>query len=196
MELLNEDIMDAMDRDGYFEDDARLQKSQVLGSEWTRAEKTAFFNHLTVLGRDRLDEVAKAIGTKSIIECRAYLLTLDHALFPIKEYGVLSHRELVKPWSIPAAVELTDECVEALDKQALNVERRRRLDEERYEKERWGGTWLIDTDMAYHLDGLMKAGDVEAVNEIAPEAELLNPDKMLELSERYVTSHDQLLGGG
>lgn len=185
VELLNDDILDAIGRDGYVDTNRTEESfeivcgSAVLGSHWSRSEKEVFFNNLTVLGKDRVDEVAKAVGTKSVIECRAYILELEAAVKPI--YKGMKKVGMDK---IPAAVEVSCLCAEALERQAYHVERRKRIDEERMEKERWGVSWLIDTDLAEHIDMLIKDGDVDAIEDIAPDAELLNVKNMLQLSER------------
>lgn len=163
--------------------------SLILGSMWTMYEKDMFFKHLSVVGKGNVPELARRIGTKSIVECRAYLKALqdgreDDMDFPITQSS--RGRDLVSSKDLPAAVELSDECVDALEEEADALETRTLKDEERREKVKWGEFWLLESSVSKTIENLYKKKDIERIRSIAPEAELLNTYNMLELSERYV----------
>ena len=54
----------------------KFTKSHFGGSFWTSKEKDIFFEALSRYGRDDLARISAAIGTKSVIEVKDYLLTL------------------------------------------------------------------------------------------------------------------------
>jgi hypothetical protein len=100
--------------------------------------------------------------------------------------GTRSH-DTIGLGEIPAAVELSEACIKALDQQAKFVADRQRRDQEKVEKRRWGANfWLLDSKWASQIEQFYKSGDIDSILDIAPEAELLNVAKILELSERYV----------
>ncbi|KAI5842849.1 hypothetical protein BZA05DRAFT_411642 [Tricharina praecox] len=187
VDLLNTEIRAARDRSIYSTSDAfRRQGCYVLLSYWTPDEQDVFFNHLAVLRKDAVDGIAKAVGTKTVFECRAYIQLLEEGLLEVQgRRSVSRSRDTVGLGEIPAAVELSEDCVAALERQADFVEDRKRRDEERFEKRRWGDCWLIDEELAAEVKSLYKADDTEGINEIAPEAELLDVAKILDLSEKY-----------
>jgi hypothetical protein len=186
VELLNETISSANSRDVYdFGGAERLPGSYVLGSWWTSEEKDKFFCHLALSGRD-ISALSEAVGTKSIIECRAYTKMLHEGrtdnTHPV---GFWSGR-LARLGDIPAATEISDECLEVLDEAAQHVEDRTLRDEQKREKIRWGNFWILDPLTAGHIEALYADDEIEDIHDIAPEAELLNIYNMLQLSEWYV----------
>lgn len=195
VELLNEDIHLFAARGELIGTSApstykRRRSRMIMGSVWTGDEQATFFKQLPAIGKDNLPELARRIGTKSIVECRAYLKALqdgreDDVGFPglPQMYNL---NPLVSAKDIPAAVELSDECVKALEENADFLERRTREHEERAEKAKWGDTWLLDSITAEHIEYLYRNKRIKEVHAIAPEAELLNVDQMLDLSEWYV----------
>lgn len=164
----------------------------VMGSVWTLYENNRFFKYLSIVGKDNLPELARGVGTKSIVECRAYLKTLQDAKKDAEFRHIRRHRgrDLISAEGIPAAVELSDECVKALELDADYLEFRTRRHEERVEKAKWGDSWLLDSTVAEHIEHLYRNKCIEEIRDIAPEAELLNLDMMLDLSGRYVQLSD------
>lgn len=161
----------------------------IMGSVWTGYEKTAFFKYLSIVGKDNLPQLARGVGTKSIVECRAYLKALqDGKEDDFEFFYVQAHRgrDLFSAEDAPAAVELSDECVKALEVHADYLEARTRRHEERREKTKWGDSWLLDSTTAEHIEHLYRNKCIEEIRDIAPEAELLNLDGMLDIAGRYV----------
>lgn len=161
----------------------------IMGSVWTSYEKTAFFKYLSIVGKDNLPQLARGVGTKSIVECRAYLKALqdgkedDFEFFYVQDHR---GRDLFSAEDAPAAVELSDECVKALELDADHLEARTRRYEERKEKAKWGDSWLLNSTTAEHIEHLYRNKCIEEIRDIAPEAELLNLDGMLDIAGRYV----------
>lgn len=192
IKLLNEDIRLAASRGckGNPIDSAKARPlggaRVVIGSVWTLHEKTTLFKYLSIVGKDNLPELARGVGTKSIVECRAYLKALQDGKEDTTEFlHVQSHRGR-DFLSAEAAVELSDECVKALELDADHLEYRTRQNEEVREKAKWGDSWLLDSATAEHIEHLYKSKHIKEIRDIAPEAELLNLDAMLDLSGRYV----------
>ncbi|KAA8904162.1 hypothetical protein FN846DRAFT_953049 [Sphaerosporella brunnea] len=185
LDLLNSEIRLAATRETYTTTE-RFQVrsgSYVLGSWWSKEEKQTFFNHLAVLGKDRLEQISKELGSKTVVECVAYLELLHKGLEESQNWVRSRGRDTVALNDIPAAVELSEDCINALDRQAELLEDRKRRDEERLEKRMWGGGWLLDSDMMQRISELYKSGDTDGIQDIAPEAELLHVANMLQLSE-------------
>lgn len=167
----------------------RLKSRTIMGSVWTWCEETTFFKCLSIVGKDNLPELARGVGTKSIVECRAYLKVLqdgkedDFEFFHTQDHR---GRDLFSAENTPAAVELSDECVKALELDADYLEYRTRRHEESREKAKWGDTWLLDSTTAEHIEHLYRNKCIEEIRDIVPEAELLNLDLMLDIAGRYV----------
>ncbi|KAF8544906.1 hypothetical protein BDD12DRAFT_813892 [Trichophaea hybrida] len=186
VDLLNNDIHQAAGRMVYNDSDRFLIKngSHVMGSFWTIKHKNEFFNHLAILGKDRVEAIAKAVG-KSVLECQAYINVLQEGRLETQEWMGTRSRDTIGLREIPAAVELSEACIKALDQQAKFVADRQRRDQEKVEKRRWGANfWLLDSKWASQIEQFYKSGDIDSILDIAPEAELLNVAKILELSER------------
>lgn len=189
IELLNDQIELAASRGLSEIEHDRERVTPVLGSVWTRRERDIFFKYIAIVGKDNVAELSRLIGTKSVVECRAYVKALQdgrehdwHA--PAKRW--IREREIVSSRDIPAAMELSDECVEALEEEADALELRIRKDEERREKVKWGDLWRLDAASSRTIEKMYKKNEIDEIREIAPEAELLNIHNMLEISERYV----------
>ncbi|KAH8155281.1 uncharacterized protein LAJ45_00291 [Morchella importuna] len=186
IELLNDQIELAASRGLSEIEHDRERVTPVLGSVWTRRERDIFFKYIAIVGKDNVAELSRLIGTKSIVECRAYVKALQdgrehdwHA--PAKRW--IREREIVSSRDIPAAMELSDECVEALEEEADALELRIRKDEERREKVKWGDLWRLDAASSWIIEKMYKKNEIDEIREIAPEAELLNIHNMLEISE-------------
>ncbi|CUS09079.1 unnamed protein product [Tuber aestivum] len=183
-----------------------LRGSWVVGSWWSHTEKHKFFNLVARIGRHDAAALANNMKTKSIVECRAYLKLLKQAVVEANENLLYKSGRLPRMTDIPAAVEISDECAEALEEEAQLLENRTVADEQRREKDRWGKFWLLDGDISEYIEDLYKGYEngsdeegLEKVREFVPEAELLSILSMLNLSE-YVFMNGpkeswQTLGG-
>ncbi|RPB28907.1 hypothetical protein L211DRAFT_832794 [Terfezia boudieri ATCC MYA-4762] len=195
-------------------DSAPLEASYVLGSYWASDEKQRFFNHLATKGRHDLPGISEGVGTKSIVEVRAYLKALEEGLKDVKVYvrrvraqdrgeqaargeeevaqGDEEEVALVRYEDIPAAVEISGELEALMEKHAENLEKEILEDEVRREKEKWGdGKWLVGLDEAEKMDEFWveknsKDGNTdETVPLPPPEAELLKTHSLLRLSQAF-----------
>lgn len=110
--LLNADIEDARDRH-VPHPWPELPPSQFGLTFWTPEEKHSFFEALGRLSRYRPDLIAARLETKSEMEVRQYLDLLERAKRERRKGGQL---DPVQMYQVPAAVELGQECVAALEK--------------------------------------------------------------------------------
>lgn len=150
--LLNEDILDARKRfDGASPNG--LKDSQISVSVWTASEKNIFFSALTRLGRHACSGIASAIGTKSELEVRSYLLLLDEGL---AEVSLRNPKSLLRFRNIPAAVELSEACCEELGRLGDFLLQEQRALEEKFEVHKHDSFWLLDSDTARELESYHK----------------------------------------
>lgn len=164
--------------------------SWVIGSWWSHTEKHKFFNLIARIGRHDVVALASKMKTKSIVECRAYLGLLGQAVVEANENLSYKAGRLFRMADVPAAIEISDECAEALEEEAQLLENRTVADEQRREKNKWGKFWLLDSDISEHIEDLYEGYEngsdeegLEKIKEFAPEAELLSVLSMLNLSE-------------
>lgn len=185
LDLLNTTIREAQARRPYDEVFVNFRRSEVAGSRWTSKEKDAFFQALLTAGKDDVAALSAAVGTKSVLECRAYVAILKSSYdLASQEHYRHAGRYSSAAKDMPAAVELSAPCVRALGKQAdLVADKERRVQEAR-DKLLWGEYWKIEMEHAEAIQELYDEEDLEGVQEIAPEAELLNVCEMLNLSDR------------
>jgi hypothetical protein len=84
----------------------KLHDSLVLNTPWTATEKAKFFTALARCGRGNLEEVARRVGTKGVVECAAYVGILEEAsVGRRKRFAGFDLRK------VPAAVEVDDDWV-------------------------------------------------------------------------------------
>lgn len=156
----------------------------VLGSLWTLKEKEMFFEGLTLVGRGRVDLIAKSVETKSVLECQAYLNALQDGYVKAQTGLPSSSNQLLGMKDIPAAVELSNECIRALEKHASILRNREEMEYYLNGNIYWGEHWVFDSKLASHIQELYDSDNIAELEAIAPQAELLNIRTMLELSER------------
>ncbi|RPA94516.1 hypothetical protein L873DRAFT_1830315 [Choiromyces venosus 120613-1] len=156
-----------------------LRGSWVIGSWWTHTEKHQFFNLIARIGRHDVAALARNMKTKSIVECRAYLKLLRQAVVDSNENMLYRAWRLPRMTDIPAAVEISDECAEALEEEAQLLENRTVVDEQRGEKHKWGKFWLLDGDTAEHIEDLYEDYEtgydedgLQKLQDFAPEADI------------------------
>lgn len=167
-----------------------LRGSWVIGSWWSHAEKHKFFNLIARIGRHDAVALARKMKTKSIVECRAYLGLLGQVVAETNDNLSYKTGRQFRMADMPAAMEISDECAEALEEEAQLLENRTVADEQRREKNKWGKFWLLDGDISEHIEDLYEGYEngsdeegLEKIKEFAPEAELLSVLSMLDLSE-------------
>ena len=126
-----------------------LDPSQIGASFWTTREKHQFWIALQSRGPGDLSALATAVGTKAEPEIKAYILLLQQGA---RELQAKSRLELASA-DLPAAAEISAECLQAEEAAAGVLEAKARAVEEEKEKVRWSeGHWLIDEDVAAALD--------------------------------------------
>ncbi|KAF2479563.1 hypothetical protein BDY17DRAFT_304199 [Neohortaea acidophila] len=169
---------------------------------WTPREKEVFFRAVERHGQDDLRILAEAVSTKSPLEVRAYLLLCQDASH---DGGSLQPSGSNSP---SVALEIGQECEEALDLAADDLARHEQCREIEAEKARFGASWLIDEDAAAtneidHLETVTKDEDQleGSVNEsesistqISPSPNLLNPAAFLQLSRHIFMNAAPLSG--
>jgi hypothetical protein len=164
-------------------------------------EKSMFFAALERLGKDDVPGIASAVRTKSIPEVRQLLLLLEDAA---KNEG----KTKVTLCDIPAAAEIGAECSARLDFAADALGWYQERFEAKREQERFGEYWLITPKIAQEIEdvqspsrrpsftfspppGLVTAQDaptlqkedqIPQILQDIPEANLLIPSTMLQLS--------------
>ncbi|TLS30369.1 hypothetical protein PpBr36_02946 [Pyricularia pennisetigena] len=124
--MLNADIRDACDLHVPHLWPA-LPASQIGLTFWDPDEKHFFFEALGRLGKHRPHLIAQRVGTKSEMEVRQYIQLLEHGKMQRKRAGQL---EVLAAHEIPAAVELSQECVAALENAADAISLRQEAHEE------------------------------------------------------------------
>lgn len=172
----------------------QCKDSQLGATVWTAGEKDALFKALERLGRDNLPGLAIAVGTKSILEIRHFLLLLQNACVARAGKRDISLAE------IPAAVEIGIVCERQLDAAGEGLATKQERFEASQEQKRYGERWLITSELADEIeiaakgsrastviesgdddDDLHVTNDSPLLREI-PEANLIIPKSLLELS--------------
>jgi RNA polymerase I-specific transcription initiation factor RRN5 len=171
-----------------------LTTSQLGATVWTATEKEAFFSAVDRLGRDHLPGIAAAVGSKSILEIRHFLLLLQDA------YTDRAGKRDISLADIPAASEIGFVCERHLDAAGDTLAVKQERFEAAQEQKRHGEHWLITSELADEIEvaakGLRASVPVEGkddqdrldgptdsplLQEI-PEAKLIIPKSFLELS--------------
>jgi RNA polymerase I-specific transcription initiation factor RRN5 len=161
---------------------------------WTASEKEAFFSAVERLGRDHLPGIAAAVGSKSTLEIRHFLLLLQDA------YAGRAGKRDISLADIPAASDIGIVCERHLDAAGDTLATKQERFEATQEQKRYGEHWLITSELADEIemaakglrasvpvegrddpDRLHGATDASLLQEI-PEAKLIIPKSFLELS--------------
>lgn len=164
------------------EDRDLLPPSQIGATKWSSGEKQIFFSALGKRGRDNVRAIAASIGTKSEMEVRVYLQLLTQAT--LEQHLYERHHEILGPFDLPGAFEISHNCCEALEQAADALGVLQLKHEEKLEKQEHPDLWLLNHDVAEWVDQCLN-GDGEGLAEvrgIIPAAELLNLKSLLQLS--------------
>lgn len=181
--LLNADIEDARDR--YVPHPwPELPSSQFGLTFWTPEEKHSFFEALARLGRHKPDLIAARLETKSEMEVRQYIDLLERAKRERRRGGQL---DPIQKHQVPAAVELGQECVAALEQAGDSLSLHQEAHEEAAARfrQRKDGHLLLTADNCRELVEEAKL-DAETHNthHLNPLA-FFNAPHWLELSDRF-----------
>lgn len=140
--LFNEDVTRAAAR---FTPAHQHYTTQYGASTWSAEEQATLFAALERIGKDHVEGIAQAIGTKSVPETRELLLLLSDAATMKGSLG-LTMRD------IPAAVEIGRECTEELDVMAEALAWYQEQWEVAEEQKRYGDHWLITPSIAHDIE--------------------------------------------
>ncbi|KAJ5100321.1 hypothetical protein N7456_006373 [Penicillium angulare] len=148
---------------------------------WTHVEKENMFRALERKGKNGIEQIAAAIGTKSALEVAGYLKLLHQDL--AEQHLTPQRLRTVVMGDIPAAAEVSKECFEELDKYAEALVLREDVDLEKK-------TRLLYVDNA--LISEFQANRLVAVEENTPlpgsihlAANLLNVPKWTQTSGHF-----------
>ncbi|KAL8826546.1 MAG: hypothetical protein Q9191_003732 [Dirinaria sp. TL-2023a] len=183
-ELFNETVIDAVDGEtGSGDED--LKQSQIGITSWSASEKSLFFDNLARKGRDEILEIAKAIGTKSEPEVRAYLLLLDEVSTKQQIYS--PNESLPGQIEIPAASEISLACASALENAADALAFLQQKDDEKAEKQKHGRQWQLTAKYIKKASRSLRRDPENATPgaELVTEANLLNLKNFLALTQLF-----------
>lgn len=139
-----------------------LKKTQIGSSAWTREEKAAFFLAASRHGKHAYPPIASRIGTKSPLQVAEYVDILESEL-KLRKKGVKRFHPVTDD-QIPAALEVSQECCEAMEVYAQELERAEQEWKREREVKKWGkDAWLLtqETDTWMRRDLRAKKSDPE-----------------------------------
>ena len=127
---------------------------QLGASQWTRLEYETFFRALLKKGKNAIKDIATTVGTKSEVETQVLLLHFQTASqqsrHGLRDYGFHDLRVRFMT-DIPAAIEVSKECCDALEGAADHLAWMWEKNEIVTEKLRYGDNWLLDQKLAAKL---------------------------------------------
>ncbi|KAI9731147.1 MAG: hypothetical protein M1834_005340 [Cirrosporium novae-zelandiae] len=178
--LLNSDIANVATKN-VFRNIQPLESSQIGLTLWAREEKEVFFDVLALKGRDDVNAIASAIGTKSEAEVQWYIDILQKGL---REYHLKGKRQSLRGFrDFPAATELSEECCDALERAADALEFVQQKREERKGKKQYPDGWVLTKDVTESVKEHLAVNPDEE-GRTFPSASLLQLTSWLDLSER------------
>ncbi|KAJ4425139.1 hypothetical protein N0V82_000194 [Gnomoniopsis sp. IMI 355080] len=180
LDLLNQDIEHAASQGCPTDHETRdgravLPSSQIGLTFWTSTEKERFFEALGRLGRDNTAGIAERIHTKGEMEVRQYLKLLEDALDHRRQQNELDHLGLE---DFPAAMEISQECCQALDEVADNIAMKQERAEVAAEEHEFGRNWLVTSENCKNLEA-------EAEDDTSKFAGIFRLKEWLSLQERF-----------
>lgn len=169
-----------------FEEGDTHHPSQIGAVTWSSSEKETFFNLLARKGKDGIEEISNAIGTKTKLEVLDYIKLLQTGLE--RQHLLERHTRTIVLGDVPAATEVGPECCEALDEIAEILALEEQASENTSGRRMHGDDWIIDRESAEQVEEQSEAqenADGQAKSSIALSASLLNISKWIKLSERF-----------
>ncbi|MCJ1340729.1 hypothetical protein MMC09_006025 [Bachmanniomyces sp. S44760] len=145
-----------------------LRDSLVNQTQWTSTEKEQFFTALSTKGLNEVRAIAFSIESKSLSEVHEYLELLRQGLHELNLHG--RRRLLSMAHQIPAAIELSGDCVRALNRAADVISLKHEEQLVSREEALFGGLNVLDYGVAEAYD----RSDTEEGNE-GMGASSLNP---------------------
>ena len=182
--LFNKTVLKAANRDSRGST-GQLRTSHLGITEWTSSEEAKFFRTLACKGRDDLPSVSAAIGTKSELEVRAFLLQLGEASTNQQVYT--PEESLLDQSEIPAAFEISPECEAALDDAADALAILQYKEDVKAEKKKYGEDYRLTAKIAEKIHEQLEDnpnGEKE-ISDVVPAAILLNLRNFLTVMKRF-----------
>lgn len=158
---------------------------------WSSQERQSLLKSIDKFGRNGFPPSARALGTKTHIEVCDFVRLLDEAKAKQHIHGL--GRTLFDASTIPAALEISDECNTALEAAADALAMLQGKEDEKIERKTHGNHWLLTSKIAKQVDRCLNHGpDGEAkIAETIPSAVVLNLSAFLRLSSRlFMNSAD------
>lgn len=174
--LFNDAVRDI--ESGVVYHDEQYERNLQYGAvRWTRNEREAFYNGLAKYGKSETARIASLIGTKTEMEVRTLIHTLDrnaqHRATRQREPEFITLKE------IPAAVEINEDCCKAMEKSACALA----LDEESREKlmgfKNYGDLYTIDGPIAAWVEEKL-GSEIEADEALLAQNEDADVDELLD----------------
>lgn len=180
LDMLNQDIEYAASQGcptDHEREDGRvvLPASQIGLTLWSSMEKELFFEALGRLGRDDTAGIAERIRSKGEMEVRQYLKLLQDALNHRRQQRELGPLGLE---DFPSAMEISDECCQALDEVADSIAMKQERAECADEEHDCGPNWLVSHEN-------YKSLEAEAEEDTSKSAGVFRIKEWLSLSERF-----------
>ncbi|KAJ5263604.1 hypothetical protein N7478_011209 [Penicillium angulare] len=119
---------------------------------WSHIEKETMFRALNKKGKHGIEQIAATIGTKSVLEVADYLKLLQHSL--AERHLTPQRLRTIIMGDIPAAVEVSKECCDELDKYAEAAVLREDIDLEKKTRLLYVDNALISDFQAKHLKSM------------------------------------------
>ncbi|EEH35843.1 hypothetical protein PAAG_00166 [Paracoccidioides lutzii Pb01] len=185
---------------GTFDGSAEANKpvcapSQIGVVTWSSQEKETLFNALEKKGKNGIREIASHFESKTVMEIQAYLETLHEALERQQLMERFSKNHILS--DVPAAAEISEECCQALEENALALSRLDEKGENTVGRQKYGDMWLVDRHVAALVEDRLDEerdgsgnDDDDLANTLHPPpsilatAHLLNVGNWILLSER------------
>ncbi|SMQ54623.1 unnamed protein product [Zymoseptoria tritici ST99CH_1A5] len=124
--------------------------SQLGHVIWSSIEKEALFHQLSLKGAADLPALQKAVGSKSELQIRSYLLLLQEGRKGSSlTTSSRAEKQHVDP---PSAFEISEDGEHTLNNAAHALSAQVNSHEEDQERQRYGEQWLIDEDVAEEMD--------------------------------------------
>jgi RNA polymerase I-specific transcription initiation factor RRN5 len=187
--LLNEEILNATTSTINESRSPASDPEQLGMTIWSTTEKAEFFDSLARLGPHDLCGISAYVRTKSEPEVHAFLRLLQESMV---DRATGNNFRLLTQEELPAAVEISVSCCDALDLAAEALELFQRKREEEDEAAKRGDLWLLTQEEGLWVENQLKEGasGEGTVDDKIPEANLLALEKWLHLSERIFMNSD------
>ena len=151
---------------------------------WSSQERQSLLKSIEKIGQHDSPLSAKALGTKTQLEVCDFVRLLDEA--KAKQHIRGLRKTLLDAAMIPAALEISNECNDALEVAADALAMLQGKEDEKVERGNYGNNWLLTPKIAKQVDRCLSHGpDGEAkIAETIPSAVILNLSAFLRLSSR------------